>query len=1203
MTFIKNPLDFFKKDPADGKQAVEDRAIHAHPDLMPGGYYALAKEYAPVVVSSHGISCRIEHAHGEYVVTTHSHGRLILQEHLNARDRKKLFVSAFDFKGLVGIHLHPAGMVLALALAPDVEKNALGAARQEQPPATIVSGPVPPNDGPLRAGRVMTIDPAAFSEGSPLLIAVNNRLLHIMVKPMQGIGTAVGVYLSNINGVVRGNALPVAVLQRLESVVIDRQFFIRQAANPDASITARAWSMEIIDPVIMRLTMNAAGLLILEELFTTHGLSVVVGGGQPVQLGLLGYNSAPREEALRAEYAGTLGKLRDRTRFSVAEQGQAERLQGIRDQLLAEVARAIRKENADGVVMLALELAVKEVVAPLCNEASGNDLLTTVTHDTVSFLNAVVDELAVWIQTDSSVALSAAAIDQVIGEMAGELPMPGLDAMMRQALPRIQAACLEEEQLHFEDLCRRARQFLAGFLSASRVSRDVHHLARQLTHTNDQEEQQALRADLEQAVQKMMRETVEQTLIRLCIRGHLPRIEQEKRQELGIVLQQANGPLLKTADLDDIIKRYNGYVRYIEPAFQERLRAPLNQVIQNFQEGTSKESVVVINMAGFIAGLAHLRSSGGKPEGDDDAAVPTITCLHTIPDAVPDIQVAQPDRGMAKGYIRVVHREGQLLETDFALMLTATSLPPGVPDTLWFVFEDFAAHFMAFHLDAQRKVDQKHQDLIARQLTRILLLKFFNLLRGLYSLPVAIDFTGIQAFLGEADGVAAMRLGEHLGEELLDLRDRPAGMLESAMNLKHELRQIVVKLEKDAVIPADAFRFKQRMRAFATAGGGELQVLLPATITARRGKVTIEADFDGQSYKNSVRLAGQEDESGAEPADQPPLSVEQKRAHREMVRAQTEKLSRQGIAQLLDGLEFFKHFSNYEKDRVAEFNLSFKLVMPQEVVIQANTLDTAFFILIKGSVAATRGIADRAGKALFILKAGEIMGEMAFLTGEPRTMNIVAQEKALLLRVDSELLEQLSCDSREKFKDQLINKLVQRLADTTSRVQKMVRAGPAGPHRPGSREPGQANQGECKQFSRQEAVEKIEQIPFFELFSPFEKRRITAFNTAFYTYPANTHIICEGDIDTAFFILIDGTVAVVKGETEIVTLGPGEFFGDMAFLTSLPRTTGVYSKTEILVLKVDQDLLQRLGSEVREKLKDRLIRTLCERLIQTTGTI
>ncbi|MBF0185009.1 MAG: cyclic nucleotide-binding domain-containing protein [Magnetococcales bacterium] len=1196
-------LNIFKKGSEEENKPVERQATLPHPDLLPNHYYALSSAYTPVEVGSQGVSCHVEYrGHGEYYVTTRSKGRIMLQESLNARDRRKLFVSNFDYKGLVGVHLHPAGIVMTL----DQEKNEKGEVRPNQPPATIRSGPAPLNLEALLKERVVTIDLATVSESSPLLIASNNRMMHMMIKPVSAESSNWGLYLSNTNGIIRPNTQPSVVLQRESSLVVDRQLFIRLAANPEASIIARSWNVETLDPILLRLSVDAQGMLTLEEMFTTHGLSVVLGDGEVFALGSLGDSPSPQQELLRKQYADTLRKLRDRTQTHVAAHGQEERFQGIRDHLLADVAQALRKETSNGVVMLALELAVKEVLAPLYSEAMGKENITSVDHQTVALLNAILNELSGWIQTDSSVSLSSSAIVTVIDEIAGELPMPGLDALMKQELPQTQSEFLEEEQIHFDDLCRNAKTFLVSFLTTSSASKDVYHLAKQLGKGDPSADQNSVRNELKQAVQRMMRETLLQTLIRLVIRGHLARVEQEKRQALGIELQKGDGnKLIARNHLDDILKRYNEYARFIAPAFSERLKGLINAAIKGFQDGTATESSVAINCNGFISYLALLRNTGGNLEGGAEKTAPAMTCLHAIPDVVPDIHVEQPDRSVAKAFVRVVHREGLLMEADFAPKTVEKLLPDGVPEVLWNAGNELALRYMEYNLGSG-KGDGQQLNRVAQRWTRTLLLKLFNLLRGGRSLSPQADFTGMQPFLEETTGVVEMRPGEEPGEELLDLRGRPEGMREAALDLKKELRQVLVALQKEGVIKPESFRFKQRMRSFAMSGGGGQALELPLSITVRRGVISLEATIDEKPYKKLISLSGQlaDEQNLAAEAEAERQAAQAKQVSRqEQVREQTEKLSRKGIAQSLRTIEFFKDFSEYEKDRVAEFDVSFQVIAPQEVVIRENTRDTAFYILLKGRVAAVKGDLQRGkGKQLFELPAGEMLGELAFLAGTPRTLNIVAMERGLLLRVDSELLGRLGSDSREKFKDQVINKLVHRLADTTDRLLKMP-TGNRDQSKLMIRQVDHAERGELKQLTREETIEKIDRIPFFETFSVFERRRVTAFNTSFLTYPAGTDVIYEGDIDTAFYILIDGAVTVFKGESMVVELGPGEFFGDMAFLTSLPRSTGVRSKSDILVMKVDQSLLQRLGSEIREKIKDRFIRKLCERVIQTTGMV
>ncbi len=140
---------------------------------------------------------------------------------------------------------------------------------------------------------------------------------------------------------------------------------------------------------------------------------------------------------------------------------------------------------------------------------------------------------------------------------------------------------------------------------------------------------------------------------------------------------------------------------------------------------------------------------------------------------------------------------------------------------------------------------------------------------------------------------------------------------------------------------------------------------------------------------------------------------------------------------------------------------------------------------------------------------------------------------------------------------------------------------------------GEANQDKL--------VELLDKIPFFQDFSSYEKKRVAGNQTAFKSYRAGAKVVKEGDTDTSFFIILAGTVSVVKQGAAIINLGTGEFFGEMAFLTNEPRQTSVIAIDDsVVALQVDQELMKRLSAEIREKVKDQIIAKLIERLNKTT---
>jgi CRP/FNR family transcriptional regulator, cyclic AMP receptor protein len=58
-------------------------------------------------------------------------------------------------------------------------------------------------------------------------------------------------------------------------------------------------------------------------------------------------------------------------------------------------------------------------------------------------------------------------------------------------------------------------------------------------------------------------------------------------------------------------------------------------------------------------------------------------------------------------------------------------------------------------------------------------------------------------------------------------------------------------------------------------------------------------------------------------------------------------------------------------------------------------------------------------------------------------------------------------------------------------------------------------------------------------------------------FPANHVIARQGEIGTGFFVVVDGTVRVVRDGALIAHLGPGEFFGELSVLDRMPRNASV----------------------------------------------
>jgi CRP/FNR family cyclic AMP-dependent transcriptional regulator len=102
-------------------------------------------------------------------------------------------------------------------------------------------------------------------------------------------------------------------------------------------------------------------------------------------------------------------------------------------------------------------------------------------------------------------------------------------------------------------------------------------------------------------------------------------------------------------------------------------------------------------------------------------------------------------------------------------------------------------------------------------------------------------------------------------------------------------------------------------------------------------------------------------------------------------------------------------------------------------------------------------------------------------------------------------------------------------------------------------------------------------------------------------HPAGTVLFREGDRGQIMYVIRTGKVCIWRriSETDVTlaTLGPGEFFGEMALLEGLPRSAGATVVEEAQLIELQQDafeMLVRKNGEIAVRLMRRLSARLRE---------
>ena len=131
-------------------------------------------------------------------------------------------------------------------------------------------------------------------------------------------------------------------------------------------------------------------------------------------------------------------------------------------------------------------------------------------------------------------------------------------------------------------------------------------------------------------------------------------------------------------------------------------------------------------------------------------------------------------------------------------------------------------------------------------------------------------------------------------------------------------------------------------------------------------------------------------------------------------------------------------------------------------------------------------------------------------------------------------------------------------------------------------------------LGRNQKVDLIRAVPLFTHCTRAELAEVTKIADEI-DVPEGKELMREGDRGREFFVLLEGNASVHQGGRKVNTLGPGDFFGEIALVSQSPRTATVTTTTpaRLLVITASSfrsllDHQPRIQLRVLEALADRL---------------
>jgi len=107
---------------------------------------------------------------------------------------------------------------------------------------------------------------------------------------------------------------------------------------------------------------------------------------------------------------------------------------------------------------------------------------------------------------------------------------------------------------------------------------------------------------------------------------------------------------------------------------------------------------------------------------------------------------------------------------------------------------------------------------------------------------------------------------------------------------------------------------------------------------------------------------------------------------------------------------------------------------------------------------------------------------------------------------------------------------------------------------------------------------KIELLRHVPLFAGLSKRELEQLGRIAdeLDLPAGQVLIKEGTRGLEFFVLAEGAVSVAQEGRRVRTLSTGDFFGEIALVTDVPRTSTVTTESAVRVLVLTKRDFQRV---------------------------
>jgi CRP/FNR family transcriptional regulator, cyclic AMP receptor protein len=136
-------------------------------------------------------------------------------------------------------------------------------------------------------------------------------------------------------------------------------------------------------------------------------------------------------------------------------------------------------------------------------------------------------------------------------------------------------------------------------------------------------------------------------------------------------------------------------------------------------------------------------------------------------------------------------------------------------------------------------------------------------------------------------------------------------------------------------------------------------------------------------------------------------------------------------------------------------------------------------------------------------------------------------------------------------------------------------------------------------FSQDTKVQALKGVPLFEDLSRKELVQLERVCEDLEVEPGK--VLCrQGQTGHEFFVIVDGKLQVTRTGRPVATLSSGDFVGEIALLTELPRTATVTAETAVRLFVLTRREFHAVLDQ-NPRVERKVLRALARRLAETSS--